>query len=78
MVVFDTAPTGHTIRFLSMPSLFVKGLGKMTQLKGQFGGIFQQIMPALGIDGGSAKAQMMESLPAIEQINAEFKDAVSC
>lgn len=75
VVVFDTAPTGHTIRFLSMPSLFVKGLGKMTQLKGQFGGIFQQIMPALGIDGGSAKAQMMESLPAIEQINAEFKDA---
>ena len=43
VVLFDTAPTGHTLRFLSMPSLFEKGMGKFTQLKSQFGGLFEQV-----------------------------------
>ena len=43
VVVFDTAPTGHTLRFLAMPTLFQKGLGKMTQLKSQFGPIFSSV-----------------------------------
>ena len=42
VVVFDTAPTGHTLRFLSMPSLFEKGMAKITHLKSQFGAIFEQ------------------------------------
>ena len=43
VVVFDTAPTGHTLRFLSMPSLFEKGMEKFTQLKSQFGALFEQV-----------------------------------
>ena len=43
VVVFDTAPTGHTLRFLSMPSLFEKGMAKFTQLKSQFGALFEQV-----------------------------------
>ncbi len=43
VVVFDTAPTGHTLRFLSMPALFQKGMGKVTQLKSQFGSVFDQV-----------------------------------
>lgn len=45
VVVFDTAPTGHTLRFLAMPTLFQKGLGKITQLKSQFGSIFSSVSP---------------------------------
>ena len=43
VVVFDTAPTGHTLRFLSMPGLFEKGMAKFTHLKSQFGALFEQV-----------------------------------
>jgi arsenite-transporting ATPase len=74
VVVFDTAPTGHTLRFLAMPTLFQKGLGKMTQLKSQFGSIFNSLLPAMGLGDETLRSQMMESMPIVEQINHEFRD----
>lgn len=43
VVVFDTAPTGHTLRFLSTPNLFIKGLSKVQELKSKFGVMFSQV-----------------------------------
>ena len=43
VVVFDTAPTGHTLRFLSTPNLFIKGLSKVQDLKSKFGVMFSQV-----------------------------------
>ena len=43
VVIFDTAPTGHTLRFLSMPNLFIKGMEKLKKVKGQFGSLFTQV-----------------------------------
>ena len=39
LVIFDTAPTGHTLRLLNVPNILDKALLKMIQMKEKFGGM---------------------------------------
>ena len=42
-IVFDTAPTGHTLRFLNFPSILEKGLSRLLSLKEKFSGIMANL-----------------------------------
>ncbi|CAN1332411.1 ATPase GET3A [Linum perenne] len=85
VIVFDTAPTGHTLRLLQFPSTLEKGLEKMMSLKHRFGGLLTQLIAYLrqvtrmfGIDGDFGEDAILGKLEGmkdvIEQVNKQFKD----
>lgn len=43
VIVFDTAPTGHTLRFLSFPTVLEKALAKFSTFGRSLGPMFQQV-----------------------------------
>ncbi len=48
VIVFDTAPTGHTLRFLSLPELMDSWVGKMIMIRMRFAGMigaFKKLLP---------------------------------
>jgi len=77
VIVFDTAPTGHTLRFLSFPTVLEKALGKLSALGGRFGTMISQMSAMMGGDVGSQEDMFakLESMRAvITEVNAQFKD----
>ncbi|KAJ5918882.1 hypothetical protein N7454_010026 [Penicillium verhagenii] len=79
VIVFDTAPTGHTLRFLQFPTVLEKALAKLSQLSSQFGPMLNSILGARGgLPGGQNMddlLQKMESLrETIGEVNTQFKN----
>ncbi|GAA5969432.1 hypothetical protein JCM11641_008115 [Rhodosporidiobolus odoratus] len=76
VIVFDTAPTGHTLRFLSFPSVLEKALSKLSGLSGRFGPMLNQIGSMMG--GGINPSEMFEKLESmravVTEVNTQFKN----
>ncbi|KAG7709990.1 hypothetical protein KL914_000900 [Ogataea haglerorum] len=70
-IVFDTAPTGHTLRFLQLPSTLETLLGKFNEISGRLG-------PLLNMMGGDQKTEMFNKLAEIKtqvtEVNKQFQD----
>ncbi|KAI8085074.1 ATPase GET3 [Halteromyces radiatus] len=76
VVVFDTAPTGHTLRFLSFPTVLEKALAKISGLSGRFGPMFQQVSGMMGMNANQEDmfSKLEEMRSVITEVNNQFKD----
>eukprot|EP00735_Rhodelphis_limneticus_P014486 TRINITY_DN8521_c0_g1::TRINITY_DN8521_c0_g1_i1::g.8550::m.8550 TRINITY_DN8521_c0_g1::TRINITY_DN8521_c0_g1_i1::g.8550 ORF type:complete len:336 (+),score=88.49,sp/B0WEV5/ASNA_CULQU/64.44/2e-137,ArsA_ATPase/PF02374.10/2.3e-110,CbiA/PF01656.18/1e-13,AAA_31/PF13614.1/1.3e-05,Fer4_NifH/PF00142.13/9.8e-05,Fer4_NifH/PF00142.13/6.7e+02,SRP54/PF00448.17/0.0074,SRP54/PF00448.17/3.3e+02,YhjQ/PF06564.7/0.0065,YhjQ/PF06564.7/3.3e+02,AAA_25/PF13481.1/0.0061,MipZ/PF09140.6/0.011,MipZ/PF09140.6/4.6e+02,MipZ/PF0 len=77
VIVFDTAPTGHTLRLLSFPSVLEKALSKLLELKSRFSGLINQAMSMFGMDSGMSDqllGRFEETKKIIDKVDEQFRD----
>lgn len=80
LIIFDTAPTGHTLRLLEFPKILEKGIIKLIELKEKFGGMLTQVLSQGGgqADPEEVQRKIFEGLDGmktkVEEINKQFKD----
>lgn len=79
VIIFDTAPTGHTLRLLNFPNILDKALLKMIQMKEKFGGMLSMLTGSGGGDGEDIQKKIFEALDGMKtkivEINKQFRDA---
>lgn len=81
-IVFDTAPTGHTLRLIQFPQMLDKGLARVLGMKDKFGGMmgqFSQMMNPGGPqpDEGAGDAvfgKLEETKKIIDIVQKQFQD----
>jgi len=77
-IVFDTAPTGHTLRLLSFPKTMESAIGKLLELKNRFHGLLMQAAALMGQQGAEhieGMIQKLESLKSlIDQVHNQIRD----
>jgi arsenite-transporting ATPase len=73
IVIFDTAPTGHTLRLLSFPEMMDSWVGKMIKVRRQVGSMakaFKNIMPFMGDEEEEDRA-----LEDMEETKKQIREA---
>jgi arsenite-transporting ATPase len=71
LVIFDTAPTGHTLRFLSLPETLSSWIGKLLKIRMKLGGFFGLIKRLFT----SEDKKEDNSLEVLERLNESILNA---
>ncbi|QLL30467.1 hypothetical protein HG536_0A02840 [Torulaspora globosa] len=66
-VIFDTAPTGHTLRFLQLPNTLSKLLEKFGEITGKLGPMLNSLAGVGNVDIAGKLAQLKENVETIKQ-----------
>jgi arsenite-transporting ATPase len=77
VVVFDTAPTGHTLRLLSFPRALETAFQKFGAMKDKITGLMGRFGPMMGAPEGAADqmlAKLEETRKIVERVNVQFQD----
>ena len=76
VIVFDTAPTGHTLRFLQFPSIIEKALAKIKELMGSMGPMLETFMGKGDQENGifSMMSKLDEIRETTLEVNKQFRD----
>mmetsp|Transcript_15902 Transcript_15902/g.64994 ORF Transcript_15902/g.64994 Transcript_15902/m.64994 type:complete len:261 (+) Transcript_15902:1816-2598(+) len=80
-VVFDTAPTGHTLKLLNFPKLFEKVLEQLGALKDRIDPLLQSLGPGLADSTGnpdlftSANQSIDELKQVVAEVGEQMKDS---
>lgn len=81
IVVFDTAPTGHTMRLLGFPKLLEKALSLFQSLLDQFGPMASSMASTMGM-GGLDVPQIVERIESMrsvtQEVSAMFANTAKC
>lgn len=67
VVVFDTAPTGHTLRLLQFPSTLETTLGKLLSMESSFMPMIKQMGSLIGMNANleDATSKLRETLETV-------------
>mmetsp|Transcript_5726 Transcript_5726/g.8980 ORF Transcript_5726/g.8980 Transcript_5726/m.8980 type:complete len:299 (+) Transcript_5726:96-992(+) len=77
VIVFDTAPTGHTLRLLTFPKVLQSTFGKINSLKQKFSGLITQFAGMLQQSGTSPDeifTKLEQAKKTIDIVHAQFQD----
>ena len=66
-IVFDTAPTGHTLRLLTVPDFVEASLGKLIRLRKKLTAAGDAVRGLFGVANQDAAIQKLENLRVTPQ-----------
>ena len=92
-IVFDTAPTGHTLRLLTVPDFVEASLGKLIRLRKKLTAAGDAVRGLFGVTNQDAAIQKLENLrvrsmhhwcpahwmaPILSRVSCEVLPAMPC
>ena len=77
IIIFDTAPTGHALRFLSLPEVLDSWVGKMIKIRMQFSGVIGVMKKLLPFGEEGDESMGKDQLEAMKKRIEDAREILS-